>query len=101
MEAIMQDLGGASKTGTLHSSILDVLGWDVDQAGPMVTQQLFTDPQSFSLGNSQTFYPAENLMGQINLRMSNVLLDLRRTYIVGRCYAPCGVINPSGFASMF
>jgi hypothetical protein len=40
-------------------------------------------------------------MGQINLRMSNVLLDLRRTYIVGRCYAPCGVINPSGFASMF
>ena len=60
VEQLMQDLGGSSKTGTLHTSILDTLGWDSDQPRPMSYSQLYTDPQSISIGNNQTFFPASN-----------------------------------------
>jgi hypothetical protein len=61
VEQLMQDLGGSSKKGTLHTSVLDVLGWDSNQPRGIQTRQLFTDPQTISIGNNQTFFPAENL----------------------------------------
>ena len=60
MQALAEDLAQYGKKGSVHTSILDCLGFDSDVPSQPHVQMLLTDLQTISIGNAQTLFPASN-----------------------------------------